>query len=66
MSSFGQERQRRTNRNCQSLWRRSDTVTPQEIEQKMDMLAREYHETKDPEIMAELFELARRLKEMEH
>jgi FKBP-type peptidyl-prolyl cis-trans isomerase (trigger factor) len=66
MSSFGQERQRRTNRNCQSLWRRSDTVTRQEIEQKMDELAREYHDTHDPEIPEEIFELARRLREMEH
>ena len=66
MSSFGQERQRRKNRNRQSLWRRSDTVTRQVIEQKMDELAREYHETHDPEIPDEIFELARRLKEMEH
>jgi hypothetical protein len=28
----------------------------------MDALARVYHETKDPEILAEIFELARRLK----
>jgi FKBP-type peptidyl-prolyl cis-trans isomerase (trigger factor) len=41
-------------------------VTRQEIEQKMDELARVYHETKDPEILAEIFELARRLKEMKH
>jgi ATP-dependent Lon protease len=38
----------------------------QEIEQKMDELAREYHENKDPKILAEIFELARRLREMEH
>jgi len=38
----------------------------QEIEQKMDKLAREYHETRDPEIPEEIFELARRLREMEH
>jgi hypothetical protein len=50
---FRQERQRRTNRNCQSLWRRSDTVTRQEIEQKMDELAREYHDTHNPEIPEE-------------
>jgi len=41
-------------------------VTREEIEQKMDALAREYHETKDPEILAEIFKLARRLREMEH
>jgi len=35
-------------------------VTRQEIEQKMDELAREYH---DPE---QIFELARRLREMDH
>ena len=38
----------------------------QEIEQKMDKLAREYHETRDPEIPEEILELARRLREMEH
>ena len=32
----------------------------------MDELAREYHDTNDPEIPEEIFELARRLKEMEH
>jgi predicted house-cleaning noncanonical NTP pyrophosphatase (MazG superfamily) len=41
-------------------------MTRQEIEQKMDELAREYHENKDPEILAEIFKLARRLKEIEH
>ena len=41
-------------------------VTRQEIEQKMDELAREYHDTHDPEIPEEIFELARRLGEMEH
>jgi hypothetical protein len=39
-------------------------MTRQEIEQKMDALAREY--THDPEIPEEIFELARRLKAMEH
>jgi hypothetical protein len=43
-----------------------EPVTRQEIEQKMDELAREYRETHDPEIPEEIFELARRLKEMEH
>ena len=33
---------------------------------KMDELAREYHENKDPQIPEEILELARRLKEMEH
>jgi hypothetical protein len=32
----------------------------------MDELAREYHDTHDPEIPEEIFELARRLGEMEH
>ena len=32
----------------------------------MDELAREYYETHDPEIPAEIFELTRRLREMEH
>ena len=41
-------------------------MTRQEIEQKMDELAREYHVIHDPEIPEEIFELARRLKEMEH
>jgi hypothetical protein len=34
-------------------------VTREEIEQKMDELAREYYETHDPEIQEEIFELAR-------
>jgi hypothetical protein len=38
-----------------------EKMTRQEIEQKMDELAREYHETHDPEIPEEIFELARRL-----
>jgi hypothetical protein len=41
-------------------------MTRQEIEQKMDELAREYHDTHDPEIPEEIFELARRLREMDH
>ena len=41
-------------------------MTRQEIEQKMDELAREYYDTHDPEILAEIFKLARRLKEIEH
>jgi hypothetical protein len=39
---------------------------PREIEQKMDELAREYHDTRDPEIPEQILELARRLKETEH
>ena len=39
----------------------------QEIEQKkMDELEREYHDAHDPEIPEEIFELARRLRGMEH
>ena len=41
-------------------------MTRQEIEQKMDELAREYHDTHDPEIPEEIFQLARWLKEMGH
>jgi FKBP-type peptidyl-prolyl cis-trans isomerase (trigger factor) len=41
-------------------------VTRQEIEQKMDELAREYRDTGDPEIPEEIYELARQLGEMEH
>jgi hypothetical protein len=33
---------------------------------KDDELAREYYDTHDPKIPEEIFELARRLKEMEH
>ena len=32
----------------------------------MDELAREYYDTHDPENPEEIFELARRLKEMDH
>ncbi len=32
----------------------------------MDELAREYYDTHDPEIPEEIFELARRLKEMDY
>jgi hypothetical protein len=41
-------------------------MTRQEIEQKMDALAREYYDTHDPETAEEIFELARRLREMDH
>ena len=36
------------------------------IEQKMDALAREYRDTHDPEIPAEIYRLARQLKELDH
>jgi FKBP-type peptidyl-prolyl cis-trans isomerase (trigger factor) len=41
-------------------------VTREEIEQKMDELAREYTETHDPEIADEIYRLARLFKEMDH
>jgi hypothetical protein len=41
-------------------------MTRQEIEQKMVELAREYYDTHDPKIPEQIFELARRLREMEH
>ena len=41
-------------------------MTRQEIEQKMDELTREYHDTHDPEIQAEIYELARQLRKMDH
>ena len=46
--------------------RYAEPVTRQEIEQKMDELAREYHDTHDPEIPEEIYELARLLGEMDH
>jgi FKBP-type peptidyl-prolyl cis-trans isomerase (trigger factor) len=42
------------------------TVTREEIEQRMDELAREYTETHDPEIPDEIYRLARLFKEMDH
>jgi hypothetical protein len=41
-------------------------VTREEIEKRMDALAREFAKTQDREIAEEIFELARRLKETEH
>jgi hypothetical protein len=41
-------------------------MTREEIEQKIDELAREYHETHDPEIPEEIYRLARLLKELDH
>ena len=37
------------------------TMIRQEIEQKIDALAREYRDTHDPEIPEEIYELARQL-----
>jgi hypothetical protein len=37
-----------------------------ELEQLMDALAREYAETHDPEIIAEMLELSRRLRDLEN
>ena len=39
------------------------SMTRQDIEQKMEELAREYHETHAPETPEEIFELARSLSE---
>jgi hypothetical protein len=36
------------------------------MEQKMDALAREFAKTHDPEVREGIYELARRLREMEH
>ena len=40
-------------------------ITRQEIEQKMDELAREYRETHDPEIREEIYRSADQLWKME-
>jgi FKBP-type peptidyl-prolyl cis-trans isomerase (trigger factor) len=42
------------------------TMTREEIEQKMDELAWEYHEMHNPEIREEIYRLARQLKEFDH
>jgi hypothetical protein len=65
MSSFGQERQRRTNRNCQSLWRRSDTVTREEIEKRIDDLALNHADRHDQDVKAELEKLRKQVAKME-
>lgn len=44
----------------------AEPVTRQEMEQKMDELAREYHNTHDPEIPEQLLELGRQLREWDH
>jgi hypothetical protein len=41
-------------------------MTHQEIQQKMDELAREYYENQDPEIPEQILELASRLRELDH
>jgi FKBP-type peptidyl-prolyl cis-trans isomerase (trigger factor) len=41
-------------------------MTREEIEQKMDELAREFAATHDPEIRKEIYRLARQLKELDH
>jgi hypothetical protein len=40
-------------------------MTRQEIEQKMDELAREYRDSHDPEIPEEIYQLSRELEKME-
>jgi hypothetical protein len=40
-------------------------ITCEDIERKMDALARKYVETHDPEIIKELLELGRQLRKME-
>jgi len=42
------------------------TVTRKEIEQKMDELAWEYHETHDQDIPDQIWRLARQLRELDH
>ena len=41
-------------------------MTREEIEKRMDALAREFAKTHDREIAEEIYELDRRLKAMEH
>ena len=65
MSSFGQQHQRRTNRNCQSLWRRSDTVTREEIEKRIDDLALNHAARHDQDVKAELEKLRKQVAKME-
>jgi hypothetical protein len=42
------------------------TMNREEIEQKMDELAREFAETHDPEVRDEIYRLAHQLKELDH
>ena len=41
-------------------------MTREEIDQKIDELARKYVETHDPEIPYEIYKLARQLEELDH
>ncbi len=41
-------------------------MTRQEIEQKMDELAREYRDTQDSEIPDKMFKLGSQLRELDH
>jgi hypothetical protein len=41
-------------------------ITREEIEQKMDELAREFAETHDPEIREEIYSLAHQLIKLDH
>jgi hypothetical protein len=41
------------------------TVEVHELEQQMDALAREYAATRDQKIIAKLYDLSRRLRELE-
>ena len=42
-----------------------EQMTPEEIEKRMDELARKYVETRDKEIPQELYQLARELEKIE-
>jgi hypothetical protein len=44
----------------------SAAMTREEIEKRMDELAREFAKTHDPKIAEKFFELARRLREIKH
>jgi hypothetical protein len=44
---------------------RVQAMTREEIEERMDELARKYIETHDPEIVKQLYELARELEKLE-
>ena len=79
MPPWSHKRRSGTNRNCQSLWRPSDNyqrmaissrrslvekMTREEIEKRMDELARKYVETHD-QIIDKLYELAREFEKMD-
>ena len=46
-------------------WRQALTMTREEIEDKMDELARKYVETHDKKIIEELYKLAKELEKLE-